>query len=66
MSAELMGPYEIARAGGVHMRTARRWMALEGFPAPIADLHMGPVYLASDVRAWIRRRAADRRRRRVF
>lgn len=48
---ELWGPGEVCRAFDVSRKTFAQWRE-KGFPAPYAELSIGPVWLADDVRAW--------------
>lgn len=53
--ADLVGVAEIADALGVPRTTVSMWAArraASGFPSPLNDLAMGPVYSLSAVRAW--------------
>jgi hypothetical protein len=54
-TTELVGMAEIARELGVPRTTASMWhvrRAKSGFPAPIKDLDMGPVFDMAAVRHW--------------
>jgi predicted DNA-binding transcriptional regulator AlpA len=51
---KVMGLYEIAERLGVSKRYARELAARKGFPDP-TRLHMGLVWSAADVDAWIAR-----------
>jgi len=48
----LAGLAEVAEMLGVSRRTAARYVARSEFPAPVARLRAGPVWLAEDVEAW--------------
>ena len=50
----LLGLTEVAQVLGVSKRTASRYTARSDFPAPTAQLAMGPIWLAQDVEAWMR------------
>ena len=52
MDLELMGPAEIATLFGVSRQRVTQLVARPDFPAPAADLAMGKVWHADDVRAW--------------
>ncbi len=47
-----MGAAEIGRLLGVSRQRVQQLVKTDGFPAPVAVLDMGKVWLASDVRAW--------------
>lgn len=50
-----MGPAEIGRRlGGIGRARVYQITQRRNFPAPIAELDMGNVWLAEDVEAWIR------------
>lgn len=50
----LMGPAEIGRRlGGIGRARVYQITQRRNFPAPIAELDMGNVWLAEDVEAWI-------------
>lgn len=49
---ELWGPGEVCRAFGVSRMALKRWRMRQDFPKPVAELSIGPVWLASDVRKW--------------
>ena len=49
-----MGNYEIRALLGVSRQRVHRITHLDGFPAPVAELASGWVWLAADVGAWIR------------
>ncbi len=51
-SHDLMGAAEIGRLLGVSRQRVQQLVKTDGFPAPVAVLDMGKVWLASDVRAW--------------
>lgn len=48
----LMGVGEIARRLGVDRRRAATISRRKGFPAPVAKLSLGRVWLVSHVEAW--------------
>jgi predicted DNA-binding transcriptional regulator AlpA len=50
----LVGLTEVAQLLAVSKRTASRYTARSDFPAPAAELAMGPIWLAEDVEAWVR------------
>jgi prophage regulatory protein len=52
MDLELMGPAEIAALFGVSRQRVTQLVARPDFPPPAADLSMGKVWQAADVRAW--------------
>jgi predicted DNA-binding transcriptional regulator AlpA len=58
----LLGLTEISKLIGVSKRTASRYAAREDFPRPVAELAMGPVWLADDVEDWIGRTPVRRGR----
>lgn len=47
-----MGPHEVREALGVSRQWAAQLTQRKGFPEPIAELMIGPVWLAEDVEAW--------------
>jgi len=49
---ELWGIGEIADALDVTASLVHRWIREGRFPDPFAELRMGKVWLAGDVRAW--------------
>jgi predicted DNA-binding transcriptional regulator AlpA len=49
----LVGLAEVAKLLAVTKRTASRYAARDDFPSPVADLAMGPVWLAAEVEDWI-------------
>jgi hypothetical protein len=49
---ELWGSAELCEAFGVSRESLRKWKGKPGFPKPLADLAMGPVWDAAKVRAW--------------
>jgi prophage regulatory protein len=54
----LVGVHEIGvRFGGIGRRRADRHTRRAGFPAPVAELVQGRVWLAEEVDAWWVRRA---------
>jgi predicted DNA-binding transcriptional regulator AlpA len=62
MPLHLVGPHEIRmRLGGISRQRVYEITHYSHFPAPIADLVLGKVWLAEDVEAWIREhRPGDR------
>ena len=58
----LLGLTEISELLAVSKRTASRYAAREDFPRPVAELAMGPVWLAHDVEEWIAKRPVRRGR----
>ena len=57
----LWGQAEICEGLGCTHLSIKRWREGSGFPDPIAQLRMGGVYDADEVRAWARDRKAPRR-----
>lgn len=54
---DLVGIYEIAEMAGVSRQAVVNWRArAPDFPAPVADLHSGPVFARDQVRKWLKRR----------
>ncbi len=52
-----IGLYEVAELAGVSPSAVANWRSRNAdFPRPVADLKSGPVFRASDVRAWLKRR----------
>jgi predicted DNA-binding transcriptional regulator AlpA len=49
----VLGLTEVATLLGVSKRTASRYASRDDFPAPAADLAMGPIWFESDVRSWL-------------
>ena len=54
MELRLAGLAEVAALLGVSKRTATRYTGRSDFPAPVARLAAGPVWLEDDVREWKR------------
>lgn len=52
MELRLAGLAEVGELLGVSRRTATRYTARSDFPAPVARLRSGPVWLEHDVLAW--------------
>ncbi|MEU7909177.1 DNA-binding protein [Actinoplanes sp. NPDC049118] len=51
---KLMGAHEIrVRLGGISRQRVYQLTSRRDFPAPVAELAMGNVWLAEDVEAWI-------------
>jgi predicted DNA-binding transcriptional regulator AlpA len=48
----LAGLAEVAALLGVSKRTATRYTNRDDFPAPLARLAAGPIWLEDDVRKW--------------
>ena len=48
----LVGLAEVAEVFGVSKRTASRYTIRNDFPAPVARLRAGPIWLEDDVRTW--------------
>lgn len=54
---DLVGINEIAEIAGVSRQAVANWRArFPDFPKPLADLKAGPVFRATLIRAWLRRR----------
>jgi len=53
---ELVGVAEIAALAGVPRNTAAVWMKRGKLPKPVVTLAMGPVWLKTDITAWLKRR----------
>ncbi|MGC4808283.1 helix-turn-helix transcriptional regulator [Micromonospora sp. DT233] len=53
MELELMGAAEIQERLGISRQRAYILVSRRDFPAPVATLKMGSVWLKSDVDAWI-------------
>ena len=47
-----MGAAEIAELLGISRQRTQQIVTKAGFPAPVAELAMGKVWDAADVRAW--------------
>jgi predicted DNA-binding transcriptional regulator AlpA len=58
----LLGLAEVADVLGVSKRTASRYAARTDFPKPLAQLAMGPIWLAEDVESWSGRMPVQRGR----
>jgi len=57
---ELIGLYEVAELAGVSPSAVANWRRRNpDFPRPVATLKSGPVFRASEVRAWLKRRKED-------
>jgi prophage regulatory protein len=53
----LMGAHEIrVRLGGISRQRVYALTRHPAFPAPVANLEAGKVWLAADVEAWIKER----------
>jgi predicted DNA-binding transcriptional regulator AlpA len=59
---QLWGPAEVTRELGVSHEALRKWRWRDDFPAPCALLTMGPVWKASEVKAWRERVLKERRK----
>lgn len=55
----LWGPGEVVAELGVTRVTFKRWRDAGAFPEPIANLSIGPVWLAAHVRRWADERERD-------
>jgi predicted DNA-binding transcriptional regulator AlpA len=59
-SVRLMGAHEIrVRLGGVSRQRAYQITSRQDFPAPVADLAQGKVWLVEDVEAWMKAHRRD-------
>lgn len=57
MNHDIVGVNEVAQMGGVSRQAVANWRArFSDFPKPIADLASGPIFVRSQVRAWLRKR----------
>lgn len=54
MFPELAGSQEVAQILGVSRQQLRNLIARGDFPEPVAQLACGPVWLADNVRAYVR------------
>lgn len=61
-AVDLWGIHEIADAYEVDRQTVYYWRRKPGFPAPLADLKMGPVWDAREILKWKRKNIRPRRR----
>lgn len=52
MEGSLMGSAEIGSLFGISRQRVQQLVAKPDFPKPLADLAMGKVWSADDVRAW--------------
>lgn len=60
--ADLVSVAEVADAAGVSRSLASRWLQRdERFPAPVAHLALGPIWLWPEVRAWLAATGRDER-----
>ncbi|HWD41898.1 MAG TPA: AAA family ATPase [Fimbriimonas sp.] len=58
---ELLGIAEVAVLAGVSRQAVANWRArAKDFPAPVVELQSGPVFKASEVRRWLRKRRGAR------
>jgi prophage regulatory protein len=56
----LMGAHEIRiRLGGVSRQRAYQITSRQDFPAPVADLAQGKVWLVEDVESWMKAHRRD-------
>lgn len=54
---DLIGLYEVAELAGVSPSAVANWRSRNpDFPKPVAELKSGPVFRASAIRAWLKRR----------
>lgn len=60
---ELWGIHEIAAELDVRRETVHYHAGRDGFPEPVAELTMGRIWRADDVRAWAKTRAKAKGRR---
>lgn len=56
---ELMGPGEVRVYLQISRPTLATYRQRADFPKPVAELEIGPVWLAADVRAWNARRQSS-------
>jgi predicted DNA-binding transcriptional regulator AlpA len=57
---ELIGLYEVAELADVSPSAVANWRSRNpDFPRPVVNLKSGPVFRASEVRAWLKRRKED-------
>lgn len=54
----LWGTAEVVERYGIGRTTFYRWRNDYGFPEPICELRMGPVFSPDLVRAWYRKHVA--------
>jgi predicted DNA-binding transcriptional regulator AlpA len=59
MAADLLGPSEVCELLEVSPMTLKRYRDAGGFPAPVAELSIGAVWAAEDVRQWHEDRTRD-------
>src|ERR1700733_8076008 len=56
-SADLIGLFEIAKLAGVSPPAVANWRTRDpNFPRPVVELKSGPVFRATEIRAWLARR----------
>ena len=56
-SADLIGLFEIAELAGVSPPAVANWRTRDpNFPRPMVELKSGPVFRASEIRAWLARK----------
>jgi predicted DNA-binding transcriptional regulator AlpA len=60
---DLVGVAEIAMELNISRGQVSRWALRDDFPAPVARLRMGPIWMRSDVQAWAKQRKPNGRRR---
>ena len=60
MQIELVGTAEVAAMLGVSPQQVHRLAKRQDFPAPVAELHAGRIWVNADIDAWAREHA-DRR-----
>lgn len=51
-TTKLVGLAEVAELFGISKRTASRYALRRDFPAPVARLRAGPIWLEDEVRTW--------------
>ena len=61
MAESLIGIFEIAEIANVSPSAVANWRKrFPGFPAPLAELKSGPVFLENQVKFWLaKRQGAD-------
>ena len=53
---ELVGINEVAQMAGVSRQAVANWrVRASSFPAPVAQLASGPIFLRANIRAWLKR-----------
>lgn len=53
---EVVGTYEIAELLGISRQRVQQLANTEGFPAPVAKLRVGHIWLRADIERWARER----------